>query len=112
MTPRPDVLTRARCSLDAAQRCKAYGVQATFPIELMTELIAELERARGVEITTAAELDALPIDSVVVDVAGIQRAARHGDSHMAGGWTHAGRSPLKSRELADGRPMRVVWRPD
>lgn len=60
-------------------------------------------------ITTAAELDACNLDAVVVDRGGCPRTKRHGDSHMGGGWTNAGRSPLKSSELADGHKMTVVF---
>ena len=70
---------------------------------------AAWDEARTVR--TAAELDALPLDTVVVDAAGIPRTKRAGNSHMSGGWTHAGNSPLRSRELADGRAMWVVWHP-
>ncbi|OYN80443.1 hypothetical protein [Mycolicibacterium sphagni] len=62
-------------------------------------------------IRTVEELDALPLDSVVVDRAGIPRTKRGGDSHMPAGWTHAGRSPLRSHELADGRAMLLIWHP-
>lgn len=63
-------------------------------------------------IATVEQLDALPLDTVVVDAVGIPRTKRHGNSHMSAGWTHAGNSPLKSNELADGRPMCVVSHPD
>ncbi|MGR6521856.1 hypothetical protein ACU5JM_09510 [Rhodococcus erythropolis] len=60
---------------------------------------------------SATELDALPVNSVVVDASDTPRTKRYGDSHMGAGWTNAGRSPLSSRELADGRPMRVLFTP-
>ena len=84
-------------------------------VDRMKHEVAELALKalrESLTITTAEELDALPLDAVVVDAAGIPRTKRHGDSHMSAGWTHAGRSPLRSGELADGRPMRVVWHPD
>ena len=62
-------------------------------------------------VNSAAELDALPVNSVVVDASDTPRTKRYGDSHMGAGWTNAGRSPLSSRELADGRPMRVLFTP-
>lgn len=62
-------------------------------------------------ISTAAELDALPLGSVVIDRFGVARTRRGGDSHMPAGWTDAGRSPLWSSELADGHPMHVVHIP-
>lgn len=62
-------------------------------------------------VNSAAELDALPVNSVVVDASGTPRTKRYGNSHMGAGWTNAGRSPLSSRELADGRPMRVFFTP-
>lgn len=62
-------------------------------------------------VNSAAELDALPVNSVVVDASDAPRTKRYGDSHMGAGWTNAGRSPLSSRELADGRPMRVLFTP-
>ncbi|OBK09035.1 hypothetical protein A5746_00940 [Mycolicibacterium conceptionense] len=76
--------------------------------KLARDLHAELHPV----IETVEQLDALPLNTVVVDAAGIPRTSRHGDSHMPGGWTHAGRSPLSSHELADGRPMRVVYNPE
>jgi hypothetical protein len=60
-------------------------------------------------VTTAEDLDALSLDAVVVDRAGVPRTKRAGNSHMPGGWTHAGNSPLTSRELADGKPMTVIY---
>lgn len=63
-------------------------------------------------ILTADELDALPVDSVVVDIYGTPRMKRRADSVMGAGWTNAGRSPLSARELADGRPMHVVYVPN
>lgn len=63
-------------------------------------------------IRTRDELAALPLKTVVVDAVGIPRTKRHGNSHMPGGWTHAGNSPLTSTELADGRDMVVAWHPD
>lgn len=69
----------------------------------------EVSRPRVVE--TAEELDALPVDSVVIDFAGTPRTKRHGDSHMPAGWTHAGRDPISSALLADGRPMAVLYEP-
>ena len=60
-------------------------------------------------ITTVAELTACNLDAVVVDFGGCPRTKRAGNSHMGGGWTHAGNSPLSSAELADGRPMTVVF---
>lgn len=62
-------------------------------------------------IRTVEQLDALPRDAVVVDAVGIPRTKRHGNSHMPGGWTHAGNSPLTSRELADGRDMWIAFHP-
>lgn len=62
-------------------------------------------------VNSAAELEALPVNSVVVDASDMPRTKRYGDSHMGAGWTNAGRSPLSSRELADGRPMRVLFTP-
>ena len=62
-------------------------------------------------ITTVEELDALPLDSVVVDRHGTPRTKRAGDSYMGAGWTHAGNSPLTSRELADGYLMHVAYNP-
>lgn len=61
------------------------------------------------EVTTAAELDTLPVDTVVVDTSGVPRTKRYPDTHMGGGWTHAGRVPLSSQMLADGRPLTVVY---
>lgn len=63
-------------------------------------------------VTTEAELDALPVNSVVVDTSGVPRTKRYGDSHMGAGWTHAGRGPLRSCELVDGQPMTVVFTPE
>lgn len=63
----------------------------------------------GDAITTKDALDALPVDAVVLDVAGIPRTRRRADSHMPGGWTHAGREPLTSGALADGQPLIVVY---
>ncbi|MCW2300715.1 hypothetical protein [Rhodococcus erythropolis] len=63
-------------------------------------------------VNSATELDALPVNSVVVDASDTPRTKRYGDSHMGAGWTNAGRSPLSSRELADGRPMRVLFTPE
>ena len=62
-------------------------------------------------VVTAAELDALPVDTVVVDQSGIPRMKRYPSSHMPGGWTHGGRDPLSARMLADGHPMTVAWLP-
>ncbi|OBB15485.1 hypothetical protein A5731_00525 [Mycolicibacterium conceptionense] len=76
------------------------------------ELAAAIDAELHPVIETVEQLDALPLNTVVVDAAGIPRTSRHGDSHMPGGWTHAGRSPLSSHELADGRPMRVVYNPE
>lgn len=72
----------------------------------------QAEWVKACTIETSEQLDALPLNAVVVDASAIPRTSRHGDSHMPGGWTHAGRSPLKSRELADGRPMFVAWHPE
>jgi hypothetical protein len=63
----------------------------------------------GRTVTTVDELNALPLDTVVVDYAGVPRTKRSGNSHMPGGWTHAGNSPLRATELADGHPMTVVY---
>lgn len=71
---------------------------------------AEWVAARTIE--TVEQLDALPLNSVVVDASGIPRTNRTGDSVMRGGWTNAGRIPISSRELADGRPMVVVYHPE
>ena len=60
-------------------------------------------------VTTAAELDACNLDAVVVDRGGCPRTKRYGNSHMPGGWTNAGRDPLKSTELANGHEMTVVF---
>lgn len=74
--------------------------------------LMELEDSTpNVYVTTAEELDALPLDSVVVDRHGIPRTNRAGNSHMGGGWTNAGNSPMTSRELADGYLMRVAHNP-
>ncbi len=62
-------------------------------------------------VMTAEELDALPIDTVVVDRAGIPRTKRRGDSSLPAGWTHAGRDPISSAMLADGHPLVIVYRP-
>ena len=62
-------------------------------------------------VNSTADLDALPVNSVVVDASDTPRTKRYGDSHMGAGWTNAGRSPLSSLELADGRPMRVLFTP-
>ncbi|MDJ0405863.1 hypothetical protein QNA23_20385 [Rhodococcus erythropolis] len=67
--------------------------------------------SKPLTVNSAAELDALPVNSVVVDASDTPRTKRYGDSHMGAGWTNAGRSPLSSRELADGRPMRVLFTP-
>lgn len=71
-----------------------------------------IDAALQPRIETVEELDALPLDTVVVDAAGIPRTKRIGDSHMPSGWTHGGRIPLKPGDLADGRPMRVVYAPE
>jgi len=63
------------------------------------------------KVLTAEELDALPFGSVVVDYAGVARTKRRRDSIMPGGWTSAGRTPISSKELADGHNMVVVWVP-
>lgn len=76
------------------------------------DMHVEQMRRQACTIRTIDQLDALPLDTVVVDAAGIPRTKRHRNSHMAGGWTHAGNSPLTSAELADGRDMVVVWHPD
>lgn len=60
-------------------------------------------------VTTKAELDALWLDAVVVDASGIPRMKRARTSHMPAGWTHGGSTPLTSGELADGRPMTVIY---
>lgn len=73
-------------------------------------IAAEWVKARTIE--TVEQLDALPLNSVVVDASGIPRTNRTGDSVMRGGWTNAGRIPISSRELADGRPMVVVYHPE
>lgn len=79
------------------------------------DMLAEVLHAEGYRkiptILTAEELDALPVDSVVVDSVGTPRTKRYGDSVMGAGWTHAGRGPLSARELADGKPMLVVHTP-
>jgi hypothetical protein len=62
-------------------------------------------------VRTVEQLAALPLNTVVVDAIGIPRTKRHGNSHMPGGWTHAGNGPLTSRELADGRDMVIAWHP-
>ncbi|GAS92664.1 Gp57 [Mycolicibacterium brisbanense] len=93
------------CMAPGCEGWRGYPLQHARHV---TELIAEVLHPH---IETAEQLDALPLDTVVVDAAGIPRTRRHGDSHMGAGWTHAGRSPLKSHELADGRPMRVVYNP-
>jgi hypothetical protein len=66
----------------------------------------------GETVLTAEELDALPVDTVVVDRASIPRTKRRADSVMGAGWTHAGRDPLSSKMLADGHPLTVLFRPD
>jgi len=71
----------------------------------------ELEHSTpNVYVTTVEELDALPVDSVVVDRHGTPSVKRRGASHMVAGWMNAARSPLTSRELADGYLLRVVHR--
>lgn len=65
----------------------------------------------GDQIETVEQLDALPVGSVVVDAVDTARMKRNADSYMGAGWTDAGRSPLWSNELADGRPMRVLHIP-
>jgi hypothetical protein len=102
-----------------AKKAVAFGlyVSSSQPIERTTghSFLAGfdsglLAAAHSTTVTTAEELNALPVGSVVVDASGTARMNRHGDSHMGGGWTHAGRHPLKSTELANGRPMTVVHR--
>lgn len=106
-----DQMARAICESTSAGRLFPWDTlteRERAPWRRMADAAITAQR-EACTITTAEQLDALPLDSVVVDAAGIPRTARHGDSHTGGGWTHAGRSPLKSRELADGRPMVVVW---
>jgi len=62
-------------------------------------------------VSTVAELDALPLGSVVVDTRGVARTKRAGNSHMGGGWTQGGNHPIRAAELADGYPMTVVHNP-
>ena len=73
-------------------------------------VLALVERGELV-VTAAAELDALPADTVVVDRFGVPRTKRLADSCLPGGWTHAGREPLSAHQLANGHPMRVVFVP-
>ena len=76
---------------------------------LVNHLAMALEASQPRVVTTVEELDALPIDAVVVDFAGCPRTKRGRDSYMPAGWTNAGKSPLRSTELADGHPMKVVY---
>ncbi len=76
---------------------------------VMSAAADALEQSRLRIVETVEELDALPLDSVVVDLAGVPRTKRAGNSYMPGGWTAGGSSPLTSRELADGNPMIVVY---
>ena len=77
----------------------------------LADRLVDLGWSKPRTVNSAAELDALPVNSVVVDASDTPRTKRYGDSHMGAGWTNAGRSPLSSRELADGRPMRVLFTP-
>ena len=60
---------------------------------------------------TAAELDALGLGAAVLDIAGVVRTKRARDSHLGAGWTQAGRTPLAAVDLADGKPMVVLYDP-
>lgn len=62
-------------------------------------------------IVTADELDALGLGAAVLDIAGVVRTKRARDSHLGAGWTEAGRTPLSAIELADGKPMVVLYDP-
>ncbi|MFC8921719.1 hypothetical protein [Cellulosimicrobium sp. NPDC057127] len=86
----------------------------TYPVRVLhlpgEQKAALVERGEP-EVTTAAELDALPADTVVVDRFGVPRTKRLADSCLPAGWTHAGRETLSSHQLADGQPLRVVFVP-
>ena len=75
-------------------------------VHIVTDLLVTLQPR---VVHTVEELDALPPDAVVVDFAGCPRTKRGRDSYMPAGWTNAGKSPLRSTELADGHPMKVVY---
>ncbi|WP_165069690.1 hypothetical protein [Marisediminicola senii] len=101
---------------EAVRALKAFDEQEDWSIVPMADALRALLVApspaptpEGRTVTTVEELDALPLDSVVVDFAGCPRTKRAGNSHMPGGWTHGGNSPLRSTELADGHPMRVIY---
>ncbi|TFD27466.1 hypothetical protein [Cryobacterium cryoconiti] len=108
---------RRRESQPQDERIEAWDAIAKHPFfrdcyatdgTLLAAMLAKLS-AEPRTVTTVEELDALNLDAVVVDVGGCPRTKRFGNSHMPGGWTHAGNSPLRSSELADGRPMTVVY---
>ncbi len=109
-TPARDELERSAIGwqqyISRALGCKPG--QLTYQLE---ECIEKIEALKPRTVNSATELDALPVNSVVVDASDTPRTKRYGDSHMGAGWTNAGRSPLSSRELADGRPMRVLFTP-
>lgn len=115
----PEKLEDIRCRLSfvAASECNCDETPHENALHDLAHddvpvLLSVIDRLTRPAITTVEELDALPLNTVVVDAVGIPRTKRHGNSHMSGGWTHAGNSPLTSRELADGRAMTVVWHPE
>lgn len=92
---------------DAVDEQRGRAVRAMLELERL-----EQERTEpAVLVTTAEELDALPVDSVVVDRHDIPRTKRSDDTHADARWTNAGRYPLTSSELADGYYLRVVYNP-
>lgn len=90
--------------------CHSVGLAEVRPLDRhIAEAVIRDGYVKPRVITTVAELTACNLDAVVVDFGGCPRTKRAGNSHMGGGWTHAGNSPLSSAELADGHPMTVIF---
>ena len=92
-----------------AEARKTQGYSEGDLRSLVRSLAMALEASQPRVVTTVEELDTLPLDAVVVDFAGCPRTKRGRDSYMPAGWTNAGKSPLRSTELANGHPMKVVY---
>lgn len=63
-------------------------------------------------VVSEAEIDALPVFTVLLDVYGVVRSRQFTDEDDVARWAAVGRSAITSKMLADGKPLLVLWNPD